>query len=153
MSVTGRMISGCASGRGAGNGEMARVFGSWKARVSALKQEAFALYLACLHPRVPWYAKALALIVVGYALSPIDLIPDFIPILGYLDDMVLIPLGIMLVLRIIPVEILAECREKAETIVGQVTRAGKVAAAVFVLVWIATAALVVWLIVRAVNRS
>ncbi len=130
-----------------------RSFGSWKERVRALKKETFALYLACRHPRVPWYAKVLALIVVGYALSPIDLIPDFIPVLGYLDDMVLIPLGIMIVIRMIPAEVLAECRHKAEAIVGRVTRAGKIAAEVIVLIWIATAALVVWLIVRTVNSS
>lgn len=119
----------------------------------ALRKETFALYLACRHPRVPWYAKVLALIVVGYALSPIDLIPDFIPILGYLDDMVLIPLGIAMVIRMIPAEVLAECRQKAETVVGRATRTGKIAAAVIVLVWIATAALVVWLVARTVNRS
>lgn len=126
-----------------------RSFGSWKERVRALKKETFALYLACRHPRVPWYAKVLALIVVGYALSPIDLIPDFIPLLGYLDDMILVPLGIMLVIRMIPAEVLAECRQKSETTVGRMTRAGKIAAAVIVMIWIMTAALVVLLIVRA----
>jgi uncharacterized membrane protein YkvA (DUF1232 family) len=126
--------------------------GSWKERARALKKETFTLYLACRHPRVPWYAKALALLVVGYALSPIDLIPDFIPVLGYLDDLVLIPLGIMLVIRMIPAEVLAECRQKSETLVGRATRAGKIAAAVIVLIWILTAALVVWLIIRAANH-
>jgi len=130
-----------------------RSLGSWKERVRALRKETFALYLACRHPRVPWYAKVLALIVVGYALSPIDLIPDFIPILGYLDDMVLIPLGIAMVIRMIPAEVLAECRREAETIVGKATRAGKIAAAVIVTLWIVTAALAVWLVVRTVNRS
>ena len=62
-------------------------FGSWKDRAKALKRETFTLYLACRHPSVPWYAKLLALIIVAYALSPIDLIPDFIPVLGYLDDL------------------------------------------------------------------
>ena len=128
-------------------------FGSWRARVRALKKETFALYLACRHPGVPLYAKVLALIVVGYALSPIDLIPDFIPLLGYLDDMILVPLGIMIVIRMIPAEVLAECRRKAEAIVGRATRAGKIAAAVIVLIWIMTAAFVVWLIIRIVNRS
>jgi uncharacterized membrane protein YkvA (DUF1232 family) len=117
-----------------------------------LKKETFAIALACRHPRVPWYAKALALIVVGYALSPIDLIPDFIPVLGYLDDLVLIPLGLMLVIRMIPADVLAECRRRSEEIVGRVTRAGKVAAAVIVAVWVATAALLVWLVVRALNH-
>ena len=130
-----------------------RSFGSWKERVRALKKETFALYLACRHPRVPWYAKILALIVVGYALSPIDLIPDFIPILGYLDDMVLIPLGIMLVIRMIPAEVLAECRRKSEEIIEKSTRVGKFAAAVIVMIWIITAALVVLLIVRAAGEQ
>ena len=126
--------------------------GPWKERVKALKKETFALYLACRHPGFSWYTKALALLVVGYALSPIDLIPDFIPILGYLDDLILIPIGIMLVIRMIPAEVLAECRQKSETIIGQATRAGKIAAAVIVLIWIMTATLVVWLIVRTVDR-
>lgn len=129
-----------------------RSSGPWKERVKALKKETFTLYLACRHPGVSWYAKALALLVVGYALSPIDLIPDFIPVLGYLDDLILIPLGIMLVIRMIPAEILAECRQKSEMIVGRTTRAGKIAAAVIVLIWILSAALAVWLIIRTVNR-
>ena len=124
----------------------------WKEQVKALKKETFTLYLACRHPGVSWYAKALALLVVGYALSPIDLIPDFIPALGYLDDAILIPLGIMLVIRMIPPGVLAECRQKAETIVEHATRAGKIAAAVIVLIWILTLALVAWLIVKTFNR-
>lgn len=124
-----------------------RSTGSWKERVQALKKETFALTLAYRHPRVPWYAKVLALIVVGYALSPIDLIPDFIPVLGYLDDLVLIPLGIMLVIRMIPADVLAECRRQSEEIVGRGTRAAKIAAAVIVAVWIMTAALLIWLVV------
>lgn len=126
--------------------------GSWKEWVRVLKKETFTLVVACRHPRVPWYAKALALLVVGYALSPIDLIPDFIPVLGYLDDLVLIPLGFMLVIRLIPAEVLAECRRQSEEIVGRATRAGKIAAAVIVAIWILTVALLLWLIVRARNR-
>ncbi|MCX5830854.1 MAG: YkvA family protein [Deltaproteobacteria bacterium] len=126
--------------------------GSWKERARVLKQETFTLVVACRHPRVPWYAKALALLVVGYALSPIDLIPDFIPVLGYLDDLVLIPLGILLVIRLIPEEVLAECRRQAEEIVGRATRAGKIAAVVIVAIWVVTAALLLWLIFRALNR-
>ena len=120
----------------------------WKERVKALKKETFTLSVACRHPGVPWYAKALALLIFGYALSPIDLIPDFIPVLGYLDDLILIPLGIMLVIRMIPAEVLAECRQKSETIVGRAARAGKIAAAVIVLIWIFSAALVTWLIMK-----
>jgi uncharacterized membrane protein YkvA (DUF1232 family) len=128
-----------------------RSAGSWKERVQALKKETFTLYFACRHPRVPWYAKAFAVIVVGYALSPIDLIPDFIPVLGYLDDLVLIPLGIMLVIRMIPADVLAECRRQSEEMAGRVTRAGKIAAAVIVAIWVVTAAILVWLIVRALD--
>jgi uncharacterized membrane protein YkvA (DUF1232 family) len=117
-----------------------------------LKQETFTLVLACRHPRVPWYAKILALLVVGYALSPIDLIPDFIPVLGYLDDLILIPLGFMLVIRLIPADVLAECRRQSEKIVGRATRAGKIAAAVIVTIWILTVAWIIWLIGRTLNR-
>jgi uncharacterized membrane protein YkvA (DUF1232 family) len=130
-----------------------RSFGSWKESARTLKKETVALTLACRHPRVPWYAKVLALIIVGYALSPIDLIPDFIPVLGYLDDIILIPVGIMIVIRMIPADVLAECRQKAEAIVGQATRAGKVAAAVIVTIWVVTAVIAVWLIVRIVKSS
>jgi uncharacterized membrane protein YkvA (DUF1232 family) len=126
-----------------------RSFASWKDRGRALKKETFTIYLACRHPDVSWYAKALALLVVGYALSPIDLIPDFIPVLGYLDDLILIPLGIMLVIRMIPKEVLAECRQKSEVMMGRATREGKIAAAVIVLIWILAAALVALLIIRA----
>ncbi len=129
-----------------------RSSGSWKERVRALKKETFTLYLAWRHPAVPWYAKALALVVAGYALSPIDLIPDFIPVLGYLDDLVLIPLGIMLVIRLIPADALAECRRQSEEIVGRATHLAKVAAAVVVAIWILTAALVAWIVIRAVKN-
>jgi uncharacterized membrane protein YkvA (DUF1232 family) len=123
----------------------------WKERVQALKRETFTLYLACRHPRCPWYAKLLALAVVGYALSPIDLIPDFIPVLGYVDDFVLIPLGILLVMRLIPPEVLAECRRQSDQIIGRVTRAGKIAAALIVALWFLTAVLLVWLVLRALG--
>ena len=78
-----------------------------------LMRDVHALYLAGRHPRVPWYAKTLAIVVAGYALSPIDLIPDFIPIVGYLDDLVLLPIGIALVVRLIPTQVMEECRAAA----------------------------------------
>lgn len=81
----------------------------------AIKRDVLALYLASRDPRVPWYVKALAVGVVGYAFSPIDLIPDFIPIFGYLDDVILLPIGIMLIIRLIPPEIMAEHRKMAES--------------------------------------
>ena len=79
----------------------------------SIKQDVHALYLASRDPRVPWYAKAMGLLVAGYALSPIDLIPDFIPVLGYLDDLILVPLGILLAIQLIPPAIMAEHRRSA----------------------------------------
>lgn len=85
----------------------------WKEWVATLKRDAYALYLASRDRRVPWAAKILIMLVVGYVLSPIDLIPDFIPVLGYLDDMVLLPLGIALAIRLIPTDVWEQCRENA----------------------------------------
>jgi uncharacterized membrane protein YkvA (DUF1232 family) len=84
-----------------------------KHRMGALKQDAHAVYLAARDPRTPWYAKALALCVAGYALSPIDLIPDFIPVLGYLDDVFIVPFGILAAIKLIPKEVMAESRAAA----------------------------------------
>jgi uncharacterized membrane protein YkvA (DUF1232 family) len=109
----------------------------------AIKRDAHAIYLAARDPRVPWYAKALALCVAGYALSPIDLIPDFIPVLGYLDDLIIVPLGIMGVVMLIPPEIMAEHRATAALAAERPT--SRTAAAVIALVWIASLALVGWL--------
>ena len=86
----------------------------WQKWASELEREVRALLLACRDPRTPWYAKWLAVGVVAYALSPIDLIPDFIPVLGYLDDLVLIPLGVALVRRLIPAAVLEECRRRVD---------------------------------------
>ena len=84
-----------------------------KARARALKAETVARYLAARHPATPWYAKLLAALLVAYALSPIDLIPDFIPVLGYVDDLILLPLGIALAIRLLPSAVLDECRARA----------------------------------------
>lgn len=83
-------------------------------RARSLKAETLALYIAARYPRTPWYAKLFVAGIVAYALSPIDLIPDFVPILGYLDDLVLVPLGIALAIKIIPGPVLDECRTKAD---------------------------------------
>ncbi len=118
---------------------------TWKQRVRQLKKETYAIYIACKDPRVPWYARVLAGFVVAYALSPIDLIPDAIPILGYLDDLVLVPLGIILVLRMIPPGVLAECREKAEAVMAQGKPTSKIAAIVIVAIWVLLGVLgVIW---------
>lgn len=95
------------------------IVADWKAKARRLKVETYTLFLAYRDPRVPWYAKLCAAVVVGYAFSPIDLIPDFIPVLGYLDDLVLVPLGITMVLRMIPKSVLVECREKAQTLMEE----------------------------------
>ena len=112
-----------------------------------LKTEVYALYLAYRDPRVPLYARVFAACVVGYAFSPIDLIPDPIPVLGYLDDLILIPLGVALAIRMIPEPVLAECREKAREMKDRPV--SRVAAVVVVAVWVALAALAVWLMARA----
>lgn len=83
-------------------------------RARALKRETYALYVAYRDPRTPWYARVVVACVMAYALSPIDLIPDFVPILGYLDDVILLPLGIALALRLIPVDVMRESRARAE---------------------------------------
>jgi uncharacterized membrane protein YkvA (DUF1232 family) len=115
---------------------------SLKQRSRQLKSWTYALYFACRDPRVPWPARLLALGVVAYALSPIDLIPDFIPVLGYLDDLILVPLGISLAIRLIPADVLAECRERAAEMVDRPT--SWVAAGVIVAIWLLIAGWVAW---------
>jgi uncharacterized membrane protein YkvA (DUF1232 family) len=85
-----------------------------KAKAKVLKRDIMAIYIACRRPDMPWHVKLLAAVIIGYALSPIDLIPDFIPVLGYLDDLILLPLGIGLMIKLIPNEVLEECRQEAE---------------------------------------
>jgi uncharacterized membrane protein YkvA (DUF1232 family) len=116
---------------------------TWQEHARNLRRDVVAVALAMRDPRVPWYAKAVGACVVAYALSPIDLIPDFVPVLGLLDDMVLVPLGLLMVLRLIPAEILAEHRIAAATIAARpVSRAGALAV---IAVWIlAAAALAFW---------
>ncbi|MCL4517378.1 MAG: YkvA family protein [Firmicutes bacterium] len=124
--------------------------GALKQRAEELKINLYAVYLAYKDPRVPWHARVFAACVVGYAFSPIDLIPDFIPVLGYLDDLVLIPLGVAATLKMIPPQVLAEYRQKAQAALGQGKPKNWVAAGVIVTVWLLLAALVVILILRAV---
>ncbi len=125
---------------------------TWKQKAAQLQQDTYALYLAYRDPRVSWAARVWAACVVAYALSPIDLIPDFIPVLGYLDDLLLIPLGIALALRMIPPEVMADSRAKAQEAMGQDRRLGKVAAAVIVTVWLLVIGLTAFLLVRAFRR-
>jgi uncharacterized membrane protein YkvA (DUF1232 family) len=119
----------------------------WKQRVRQLKSELYALYLACRDPRVPWYARLAAICVVAYAFSPVDLIPDFVPVLGYLDDLILVPLGIILVRRMVPDEVLEDCRLRASDALVAGRPTNWVAATVIIAIWIALAAwvaLFVW---------
>jgi uncharacterized membrane protein YkvA (DUF1232 family) len=111
---------------------------SWRDRARALKGEVHALYFAVRDPRVPWYAKAVAACVVGYAFSPIDLIPDFIPVVGYLDELVVLPLGEMAVRGMIPPAVLAECREKGARLSDKPS--SRVAVVVIVAIWLLVAA-------------
>lgn len=115
-------------------------------RAKDLRSDTYALYLAARDPRVPWYAKVTAGLVVAYAVSPIDLIPDFIPVLGMLDDLVLIPLGLTLALKMIPREVMDEHREEARK---QLTRENPrrwVGVAIVIGVWALIAALVIALV-------
>ncbi len=128
---------------------MGKSIEQWKQRAGQLKVEVYAIYLAYRDPRVPWYARIFAACVVGYAFSPIDLIPDPIPILGYLDDLILIPLGIKVALAMIPANVMAESREKAQEVIRQGQPVNRVAAIVIVAIWLLLAALVIAFIVRA----
>lgn len=118
----------------------------WKRWAGAVRRDAHALYLASRDPRVPWYAKAIGIAVAAYAASPIDLIPDFIPVIGYLDDLIVVPLGIALVIRMIPPEIMAEHRTVATAARDQ--SVNWKAAAVIVSIWVLAVGATVWLTTR-----
>jgi len=118
-----------------------------KKRARLLKAELHALWLANRDPRTPAAARWLILCVVVYALSPIDLIPDFIPVIGYLDDLILLPLGIALVLRLIPPEVMTECRERARLEPFNVSEKWKTAAVISViLIWLMTTSIIFWFV-------
>lgn len=122
---------------------------SWKRRAKQLKSEMYALYLAYKDPRVPWYARLFAACVVGYAFSPIDLIPDPIPILGYLDDLILVPLGVALAVKMIPRDVLDKCREKAQLAMSEGKPVNWVAAGFIIALWILLAVFATLLVLRA----
>ena len=120
-------------------------------RARALKNESYALYLALRSPDVPWYAKVIGAVVIGYVLSPIDLIPDFIPVIGLLDDLVIVPAGIALVIRLVPREVMARCRERAKVELAGRKLVSRTAAVAIVIVWLAVLAVIVWLILRKIR--
>jgi uncharacterized membrane protein YkvA (DUF1232 family) len=111
-----------------------------------IQRDVHAIYLAARDPRVPWYARAIAFCVAGYAISPLDLIPDFIPVVGLVDDVIIVPLGIVVVLRLIPPEVLAEHRAAAAA--AQSRPEARAGAIVVVLIWVAAVALAGWLCYR-----
>ena len=123
----------------------------WKQRVRHLKTETYAIYLAYKDSRVPWYAKILIAFVVVHTLSPIDLIPDFIPVLGYLDDLIIAPLGIALAIRMIPEDVMAECREAARASIGQDRPTSWAAAIVIIAIWFLIASLAAVILFRVIR--
>jgi uncharacterized membrane protein YkvA (DUF1232 family) len=123
---------------------------TWRGWARALKRDVHAIYLAARDARTPWYAKALALCVAAYALSPIDLIPDFVPVLGYLDEVIILPLGILAVVKLIPPEVMAEKRSAAALCSEKPI--SRIAGTAVVLVWAASIALIGWLAYRYYGR-
>lgn len=132
---------------------MARIsLEKWRQRAGRLKAETYALYLAYRDPRVPFYVKLFVALVVGLAFSPIDLIPDFIPVLGYLDDIIVVPLGAALAVRMIPAEVFSESRQRAQEMVERGERpVSRTAAAVIIALWLVLAVLAVYLVARIVR--
>jgi uncharacterized membrane protein YkvA (DUF1232 family) len=121
----------------------------WKQWAQVLKRDAVACYFAARDPRTPWYVKGLALAIAAYAASPIDLIPDFVPVLGYLDDLIIIPLGIALIVRLIPPDVMAEHRAHAmETEERPVSKGAAVA---IILIWIASVMTAGWFVYRLIG--
>lgn len=131
----------------------------WKSAVLALKQrayalrrEAYALYVAARDPRVPWYAKVFTALTLAHTFSPIDLVPDFIPVLGYLDDLVVTPLGIALALKMIPPEVMADARRQADETLHRGEPLGRAGAMIVIAIWLAIIAAVVWSILRVIRE-
>lgn len=125
---------------------------SFNSLARTLKNQVYAVYLASRDRRTPWYARLFAAVVVAYAFSPIDLIPDFIPVLGYLDDLILVPLGIWIVIKLIPAPVLAECRAEAEAMKSQGKPKNWAAAIAIVVLWLLSGALVILWLKRLFDR-
>jgi len=122
-----------------------------QSRARTLKREAYALYIATHDPRVPWYAKVFLALVVAHTFSPIDLIPDFIPVLGYLDDLVVTPLGIALALKMVPPEVTVDARRQAEELMQQGKPISRAGAIMVVAIWLVILIASIWSIVRVVR--
>ena len=122
---------------------------SWKQKVKSLKTQIHALYLAQKHPKTPWYAKLFTILLFLLVFSPIDLIPDFIPILGILDDLILVPLGIFIALQLIPTEIMEECHQKAQTSSFDAKPSSWIGASLILLLW----CLILYTLLRKLNLN
>jgi uncharacterized membrane protein YkvA (DUF1232 family) len=136
-----------------GTAKKPSLFHRLKEAARRLKVETYALYLAYRDPRTPWYAKAWTLFVVAHTFSPIDLIPDFIPLLGYVDDLVIMPFGIWLALRLVPAEVMAEARKNAQQLPGPDSRLGRVGAMIVVAVWLLVVAGIGLLVYRLIESN
>lgn len=123
-----------------------------KARARRLNTEAYALYLAARHPDTPWYAKAFVAAVAAYVFSPIDPIPDFIPVIGYLDELVLVPIAVVIAIRLVPEHVMVESRLNAEDAFRDGKPVSRAAAVTIVVVWVALAVLGVTVIARLLRR-
>jgi len=120
----------------------------WKDKAKLLKREVYTLWIAYRKPGLPWYARVFAALVVAYAFSPIDIIPDFIPVLGYLDDLILIPLGVSLAIKMIPREILMTAREEANIRLEENHQANWIAGGMILLLWLTVFGWVIWRLLR-----
>ena len=116
---------------------------TWKRWARQLSAQSYAIYLAYQHPKTPWYAKVFAALIVGYVFSPIDPIPDFIPLVGLLDEMVVVPIGVLLAAKMIPPDVMQECQEKAREVAEGEKPVSRAAAVVVVAVWLLFVALAV----------
>jgi uncharacterized membrane protein YkvA (DUF1232 family) len=121
---------------------------AWKRRARQLSAQTYALYLAYRHPRTPWYAKVFAALIVGYVFSPIDPIPDFIPGVGLLDEMVVVPIGVLIATKMIPRDVFEECQEKARELAEGEKPVSRVTAVVVVALWLLCVALAILLALR-----
>ncbi len=120
-----------------------QIIKQWKDQAKRLKVKIYALYLAYQDPRTPWYAKAFTALLVGYAFSPIDLIPDFVPILGYVDDLILLPLGVMVAIKMIPSAVWEACEKNAHEQLRQNSPKNWIAAGIIMLIWLVGIALAI----------
>ena len=128
------------------------MFGKLKKWAKHLKKETYALYFAYQDPRVPWYAKLLIVFVVAHTLSPIDLIPDFIPILGYLDDLIITPLGLAIALKLIPEEVMIEARLKADSNIVEGKFINRLGLLIVISIWIIVLLLIIIFILRLISE-